>query len=504
MGARIIEVKRQFPGDRAFLARRITLIVGLFLVISGIGVLAATAPALGLLLGFIVGYWLLVVWQPGLLWNVLCFSILASIWLMEWLYFPFLGGQVKISHILGVLLSASAIRVIAPYVKYSKILKATVSLIILAFLSALWSVSPAQTLSSAVLPAILALTSLGMAAVTYNEPGRLIPRFVKTVEILSFVTVGLSLLQFLSVQLIGQPSFLLSDLAKPIIEESNLIGVSDRQYQLLVDFGRPSGLFIEPDHLGFYLMWSFLLLLPFAERPDGRIHRVAVSAIAMGLLLSQTRAAWMGAFFGLIIYFLVNVKKLGKTFRSGPPIVAGLVFIIAITFSLGFHSNLAARVAQFFDPYATAGSLSSGAFRLATMRFMWEYVTNNMKSLLVGNGWGTLEWFTEPLIHSPGPEANFIGWGNYGPNLFLNFMFNLGLIGLALCLYISCKATFSSWKRLRLVTNDYHKQFVLGLLLTLVGMTISFQVAGVQVSLPPWWLTICFLGAFEAHTNLKK
>jgi O-antigen ligase len=187
--------------------------------------------------------------------------------------------------------------------------------------------------------------------------------------------------------------------------------------------------------------------LPDAIKSKTMVHRICSIAFltiagplcAIGIVATQTRAAFLGlltAYFVYLIismYRLVRIKKSRQNTKAMMSILAGII----ITASVGYliKDNLAKRV---FSEKSTINAITAGD---------WENIPYSSIGLRVNTWLQALEWIAEkPLIGYGGKvRANVIQQSTKHPdwvkkqfghfhNSFIEIMLSSGLLGLFLFL----------------------------------------------------------------------
>ncbi len=205
---------------------------------------------------------------------------------------------------------------------------------------------------------------------------------------------------------------------------------------------RPLGPFVNPDHLGGYVVLGLMVLaglaLALASRPTGRLDRrgirlavlertwiqprllvlgVLAGVSVVGLYLSGSRGAWLGLVSGIL--FLFAGKTLGKRW-----IATAFVGVIAVGLCAGMigHVFPGARM----TPHVSVAQDGSLALRLdawaKTMDVVFDYP-------LTGTGLGTFQW----AFVSYQREGEWQIWAE-AHNDYLQLLSETGAVGLLLLL----------------------------------------------------------------------
>jgi hypothetical protein len=123
-----------------------------------------------------------------------------------------------------------------------------------------------------------------------------------------------------------------------VLSYLNVIGHQD----VLLRYGRPEGLFKDPNVFGPYmipmLLWA-IVRLQAGARGVARLWWLGVSASAVaGVFFSYSRAAWIGCAITVAVYFALQIATGGWTMRK----VAGLAGILAAVAGLALGVGLLA------------------------------------------------------------------------------------------------------------------------------------------------------------------
>ncbi len=191
------------------------------------------------------------------------------------------------------------------------------------------------------------------------------------------------------------------------------------------------GTMVEPNIFGSFTAAHLVLsiaLLTLAARTPSKVIPVRMltwlaALSAAGLVLSFTRAAWLGAVVGVILYLLLGGRALGLRVRLPrlfAPIAVGAAVVLLIVLGAGNAGNLLRfkllNLVNLQSPTA--------ALRLATYAIAFQQV---LAHPIVG--WGTFTF--APLVAGGADFQRFDGWRNIwiGDYLLLA-LHDTGAIGL--------------------------------------------------------------------------
>ena len=198
-----------------------------------------------------------------------------------------------------------------------------------------------------------------------------------------------------------------------------------RPWSFLSRYGRPSGTFFEPDWLGAFAMQAALLAIPMAIHGNPRYRRVAYAsgtlAIA-GLLVSGTRAAWLGFAIGaasLLLFRSARRMRLLGFAAIAAFLAVGLLVVMAAVYP-EYATLIHERLTNMFD------TRSSGiAGRVNTLAVIVQQIHVHP---LRGSGTGILDALVA------GRQQTFAG--RLGPNVFLTTWMETGVAGVVLLFWL--------------------------------------------------------------------
>jgi O-antigen ligase len=207
--------------------------------------------------------------------------------------------------------------------------------------------------------------------------------------------------------------------------------VSTASVEYLTKAYGASGTMVEPNIFGSFtaahLVLSVVLLTLAGRMPSSVIPTRVLTALAAlsaaGLVLSFTRAAWLGAVAGIVLYLLLGGRALGlrvRLPRMFVPVAVGATVVLLIVLGAGNAGNLlrfkVLNLVNFQSPTA--------ALRLATYAVALQQVLAHPVL-----GWGTFTF--APLVAGGADFQRFEGWRNLwiGDYLLLA-LHDTGVVGL--------------------------------------------------------------------------
>jgi hypothetical protein len=284
------------------------------------------------------------------------------------------------------------------------------TLVMMSALSVLVSIAPAETIRVVVLEAVLFLTFLVIAAALREQD--LLTKALLVLSCAGAVIAVLAVYQVFAVKL-GLPTGI-----------SRTLG-EGRPWKYLSRYGRPSGTFFEPDWFGAFMMQTALLAIPLSVGGPVRYRRLATAAsiaTIIGLLISGTRAAWLGFAVGLFVLFVVRSSARGRVLKLGVVVAAAVALMLAALAyaNHAYFDQIVARVGDMFN------SQSSGIEgRLNTL----QVVTSQIRlHPWLGSGAGVLDFLVQGTTKAMG--------GRLGPNVTLTLWMELGVVAFAILAWL--------------------------------------------------------------------
>lgn len=240
-----------------------------------------------------------------------------------------------------------------------------------------------------------------------------------------------------------------------------------------VGLPRMRGLSAEPDWYGlicaisfFYMMFNRIQnKICYSKKID---RTIAVISFSM-MILSMTRAAWVGFAAGIVLFFIIfNDQKINKIKRRivkytlfSLPVLVVIVFFLAAT-----GNPIFIKIVTRLNPFlwlSTEHDGGAAGSRLMSITIMWDYF---LRHPLTGNGVGGMGLLSQDtaILASFGfftPVNN----GRGSANLIINCLFDTGIIGTLLFLLF----IVAIYKELK---NVYRKTKNLNLLKYIIIITV--------------------------------
>lgn len=257
---------------------------------------------------------------------------------------------------------------------------------------------------------------------------------------LSVKLLALSVLTALVVSLWGIPSHFGYDPNCLVLTNQLTSGCWQAEFQPTLRIFSTLG---QPNWLASYLVLLFplslALLISNKRILPGTIYAVSAAAIFLAFIFTNSRSGLAGMIVAVTIFVVLLGKKfLGRHLKILLPVGAIIVLI-----SLIFGATLLARLKE-IPSGQTAGGTETGHIREIVWQGAWQIF---LKNPFLGTGPETFAYSyqkTRPVAHNQTTEWNF--FYNKAHNEFLNYLANIGIIGLLLylsLLYLSLKAILS-------------------------------------------------------------
>lgn len=198
----------------------------------------------------------------------------------------------------------------------------------------------------------------------------------------------------------------------------------------------------QPNWLASYLVLLFPLSLAFLigskNNLNKTIYAACTFAIFLAFIFTNSRSGLAGMVTAIIILAaLLGKKFLGKRLKIVLPIAAVVVLV-----SLVFGATLVSRLKEIQSGQSLGGTETS-RIRQIVWTGAWQVFTQNP---ILGTGPETFAYSYQkmrPVTHNQTTEWNF--FYNKAHNEFLNYLANIGIIGLLLylsLLYLSLKTIY--------------------------------------------------------------
>ena len=216
--------------------------------------------------------------------------------------------------------------------------------------------------------------------------------------------------------------------------------VDSARFPLLMN--RMSGPLKNPNLLAGYLsmviaFWSGYRLYRPTNR-DGIIGSIGLIVLALCLLLTYSRGAWLSLFS---ILFAIGILA-----RRGRYLLFGLVSLVAVV--ILSEPSVAERVRSIFHPHLE----SSSALRIA----IWDSTLYIIRDYwFTGIGWGAFPFVYPAYDYFLGANQTTI---YHAHNLFLQFLAEVGVIGFLIWTTITGIVLWNLWKKI-----NQHNALALGL-----------------------------------------
>jgi len=289
---------------------------------------------------------------------------------------------------------------------------------------------------------------------------------------------------------------------------SNLFHFHYVHHRDVIFFGRPFGVFREPDVLGSFVGATFLMLLPqvlFRETALLKARTLFLSLGAHGLFLVIlfVRAAWVATIACLGILFLSAVRngylpRLMPYIRRSLLMGAGMLLLLLIL-APGFADVLVGRFASLSKPSGESAS----EYRMRELSAMVEKtVQSDLQSFLFGHG--DFAWtFWAPYLlgenfDRSAIEAMAAGGGYFvhaGFCMMLTVFFDNGILGAVLMSVFIWKLFDLFYRTLRLDRSPETMSLMWMTFLPVVCVLICFQFSFDPIT-PFFWVQVgLFLSA---------
>ena len=270
---------------------------------------------------------------------------------------------------------------------------------------------------------------------------------------------------------------------------------------------RSTAFFVEADQFWKFAMVALLFFLPFLNKNklftqiSFKMVKATVFLALVSLIIAQTRSAWLGVFAGLLHYFLFDIKK-GKInikpiLKMG--LMASIILMGVFLMSPIVFQQLLERVIGIVNIEVGGGY---GITRIAAIRSMLDLVVSSPKNILLGLGSGSLNYYG-PKYAQIGVWPRFmaeLGGGAF--SLFLNILFNIGLLGLFVFLFFMFKFYQTNIRiKKRFETdnaNPFFNCIISGSIIAFTGVMVASLVAD-SVHVTYFWV---LLGLNAAAINL--
>jgi putative inorganic carbon (HCO3(-)) transporter len=247
-------------------------------------------------------------------------------------------------------------------------------------------------------------------------------------------------------------------------------------------WGRPVGTFYESNYLGAYSLSIVLIIIGLLLSNQKEISRVYLGISLMmqllTLLLSMTRGAWLGLFFGFFLLYLLlrYVEKQKKGFRFvNLAVVTLFLFLVPSLLVYFFAPSFSEKTWNRFSPFQ---SLNFQPASYSPEAIRWKKMTGTFESIksspLIGFGPGQAGMISGEQVWYQ-PEVDYLRRGTGSANLFLGIMFQRGLLGLMLfipVLVIFFKRAFHALKNM---PDDFLKTVLRSIFVAFCAVFFTFM-----------------------------
>lgn len=274
--------------------------------------------------------------------------------------------------------------------------------------------------------------------------------------------------------------------------------------------------------IGLFLVLIYLLFDQniFNQNSKAVVKKLSVNPLSglaillmATILISLSRSFWVGVVFGLIIVFSWYLTVVSLNYRK--KILTFTLLVLALLFlALGLINN----IVKFPWPQSKTSILLTDLFAdratelssEAAVGSRWNLLAplarqvGKFPTILIGNGFGaTVTYFSkDPRVLATNPTGEYttyaFEWG------YLDLWLKLGLIGLAVYLFLLGKIVYFGWQRLKAVeffNLTEQTKLILGLLIGfLVLSVIHFFTPYLNHPLGIGYILLCVM-IFEVETR---
>lgn len=254
--------------------------------------------------------------------------------------------------------------------------------------------------------------------------------------------------------------------------------VSGSGYSITVGFNRAYATFWYPTSFGFYLLIVLMLAIP-QLRVSRRLWQragctVLIGLCSLALLLTYTRAAWIGFLLAAGLFSLLYYRKL---------LLSGLIGVLIVVLAV---PSVTQRFADLGTPETLAlqGTASGPTSALgASNSFQWRLILWNdtlsfaAASPWVGNGLGSF-----PNLAA----TKLIGMRMAAHNDYLRILIEMGVVGLLVFLWLHFRMLQGAWRVYRHRRPGWQSKFAIAfvglylaiLLISFFDNVLSFHTVG--------------------------
>lgn len=272
-------------------------------------------------------------------------------------------------------------------------------------------------------------------------------------------------------------------------------------------WGRPVGTFYESNYLGAYSLSIVLIIIGLLLSAQKEISRtyLGVSLILqlLTLLLSMTRGAWLGLFFGFFLLYLVLrlVEKKKRGFRfANLAVVTLFIFLIPSLLVYFFAPSFSERT---WDRFSSYQSLNFESTSYSPEAVRWRKMVGALESIkrqpLIGFGPGQAGMISgEQRWYQP--EIDYLRRGAGSANFFLGVVFQRGLLGLLLFMPVLIIFFNKTFQALKSMPDGFLKTVLRSIFVGFCGVFFTFMFTDNHL-LAFFW---AYLGIIMSITNLAQ
>jgi O-antigen ligase len=219
----------------------------------------------------------------------------------------------------------------------------------------------------------------------------------------------------------------------------------------LVTGNRLLGSFTHPNILAFYLVWVMALVLYVWKsglfhptKLQNRLLEIYLINLFVLLIETKTRNAWIGAWLLFFIYGILKEKKY-------------VLYCVVLAIAGLFLTQVTSRLSDLFTNAGPQG-LNSLAWRMNVLKSSW---TVTLDRWLLGHGLATFRELSGSFVLTErrGVDAH---------NVYLQLMFEAGIVGLAAYLSIYWQLMRAFYQRIKYAAGHLSNEHAVVLAYTLV------------------------------------
>lgn len=321
---------------------------------------------------------------------------------------------------------------------------------------------------------------------------------------IAYLFIAIAAGQFLhqrKVSLVFVKAVVMTAFAIAVYSVFQRFGIDFFQYDVAgVDTIRPPGTLGQPTYLGMYLSLalplSYALVVTFTKKTQRLMYACSTGMIAVALVFTYTRAAWLAAAVAVLFTALFIVSRDKRSRRLLMGISFGIIVLALLAILASGSLNLTS------DRISAAISLSgSAAERLA----IWESTLSLIKERPV-LGWG-IETF-EDIFPRVEPvslvRTKVVAWVDRPHNQMLYIGSSMGIIGLLAYLWFLVTALSTGLRAVRESSRE-SVPLLAGIAGALIGYSLNelflFSVVGAT---PIFWMLAGALQVRSSGTTTRK